>query len=102
MKHLKFIGIAIKYLVVTRSASWRVKNRYNVSMLVTNTWSKWHIKYKLIDADTIKIHNFLVVVEGGGPAGDEKNGPNGIWGFVKMRGQKDLRTAQKGVNKIES
>ncbi len=27
---------------------------------------------------------------------------NGIWGFAKMKGQKDLRTAKKGVNKIEN
>ncbi len=33
-----------------------------------------------------------------------QNGPNWIWGFVKMRGQKDLRTVKqkKGVNKIEN
>ncbi len=40
---------------------------------------------------------------GGGSSTRWKIGPNGIWGFVKMRGQKDLRTVKKrGVNKIEN
>ncbi len=38
----------------------------------------------------------------GGSSMRWKNGPNGIWGFVKVRGQKYLRTVKKGVNKIEN
>ncbi len=31
-----------------------------------------------------------------------KNGPNWIYGFVKMNGQKDLKSMKKGVNWIEN
>ncbi len=31
-----------------------------------------------------------------------KNGPNWIYGFVKIWGQKDLRIMKKGVNRIDN
>ncbi len=37
----------------------------------------------------------------GHPECDEKTGPNESYGFVKIRGQKDLRTMKKGTNCIK-